>query len=86
LERILKLDDGNDGVAFDHVVRACGKVLTNSVGCLCLKQKEEQMAKESKRVKSEAGKAMHSSSKVTRSLAGEVLRQAQKGRKKAPKR
>jgi hypothetical protein len=44
------------------------------------------MANESKRVKSEAGKAMHSSSKVTRSLAGEVLRQAQKGPKKAPKK
>ena len=35
------------------------------------------MAKESKRVKSEAGKAMHSKNRVTRSLAGEVLRQAQ---------
>jgi hypothetical protein len=40
------------------------------------------MAKESKRVKSEAGKAMHSKSKVTRSLAGEVLRQAQKPKKR----
>lgn len=36
------------------------------------------MANESKRVKSEAGKAMHSKNKTTRSLAGEVLRQAQK--------
>ena len=46
------------------------------------------MARESKRVKSEAGKAMHSKSKVTRSLAGEVLRQAQKkrGGKRSPKR
>jgi hypothetical protein len=46
------------------------------------------MAKESKRVKSEAGKAMHSKNKVTRSLAGEVLRQAQKSRgpKRSPKR
>ena len=33
------------------------------------------MAKKSKRVKSEAGKAMHSKNKVTRSLAGKVLRQ-----------
>jgi hypothetical protein len=46
------------------------------------------MANESKRVKSEAGKAMHSKSKVTRSLAGEVLRQAQKdgGKKSSPKK
>jgi hypothetical protein len=36
------------------------------------------MPKESKRVKTEAGKAMHSKSKSERSLAGEVLRQAQK--------
>lgn len=43
------------------------------------------MAKESKRVKKEAGKAMHSRSKRERSLAGEVLRQAvgQKGKGKA---
>jgi hypothetical protein len=40
------------------------------------------MARESKRVKSEAGRAMHSPSKVTRSLAGEVLRQAQRKRSK----
>ena len=40
------------------------------------------MAKESKRVKSEAGKAMHSRSKRERSLAGEVLRQAQSRRGK----
>jgi hypothetical protein len=38
------------------------------------------MAKESKRVKTEAGKAMHSKSKRERSLAGEVLRQGQKRR------
>jgi hypothetical protein len=38
------------------------------------------MANESKRVKSEAGQAMHSKSKRERSLAGEVLRQAQKSR------
>jgi hypothetical protein len=46
------------------------------------------MANESKRVKSEAGKGMHSKSKITRSLAGEVLRQAQKTRrgKRATKR
>jgi hypothetical protein len=46
------------------------------------------MARESKRVTSEAGKAMHSKSKVTRSLAGEVLRQAQKRktRKAAPRK
>jgi len=48
------------------------------------------MAKESTRVKSEAGKAMHARNKVTRSLAGEVLRQAQtpkkSGGKRAPKR
>ncbi len=47
------------------------------------------MANESKRVKSEAGKAMHAKNKVTRSLAGEVLRQAQKdgGKKKtSPKK
>ena len=46
------------------------------------------MANESKRVKSEAGKAMHSNSKVTRSLAGEVLRQAQnrRGSKRSAKR
>jgi hypothetical protein len=36
------------------------------------------MANESKRVTSEAGKAMHSKDKTKRSLAGEVLRQAQK--------
>ena len=44
------------------------------------------MARESKRVVSEAARAMHSRSKVKRSLAGEVLRQAQKcapGRKSA---
>jgi hypothetical protein len=40
------------------------------------------MAKESKRVKTEAGKAMHSKSKRERSLAGEVLRQGQKRRGK----
>jgi hypothetical protein len=40
------------------------------------------MARESKRVKSEAGQAMHSGSKRERSLAGEVLRQGQKRRKK----
>ena len=40
------------------------------------------MAKESKRVKSEAGKAMHSRSKRERSLAGEVLRQAQRRKSK----
>jgi hypothetical protein len=50
------------------------------------------MANESDRVKSEAGKGMHSKSKLTRSLAGEVLRQAQKSRgtkrslKRSPKR
>jgi hypothetical protein len=36
------------------------------------------MANESKRVKTEAGKAMHSKSKRERSLAGEVLRQAKR--------
>jgi hypothetical protein len=48
----------------------------------------KDMANESKRVKSEAGKAMRSKSKITRSLAGEVLRQAQKKRrgKRATKR
>jgi hypothetical protein len=40
------------------------------------------MAKESKRVKSEAGQALHSKSKRERSLAGEVLRQSQKRRTK----
>jgi hypothetical protein len=40
------------------------------------------MAEESERVKSEAGKAMHSSDRVKRSLAGEVLRQAEKKRKR----
>jgi hypothetical protein len=40
------------------------------------------MANESKRVKTEAGKVMHSKSKRERSLAGEVLRQAQKRRGK----
>jgi hypothetical protein len=34
------------------------------------------MARESKRVLSEAGAAMHSRIKIERSLAGEVLRQA----------
>lgn len=40
------------------------------------------MARESKRVKSEAGRGMQSKSKVTRSLSGEVLRQGQKRRPK----
>jgi hypothetical protein len=40
------------------------------------------MARESERVKSEAGQAMHSKSKRERSLAGEVLRQGQKKRTK----
>jgi hypothetical protein len=40
------------------------------------------MARESKRVKSEAGRAMHSRDKEKRSLAGEVLRQGQKRRGK----
>ena len=46
------------------------------------------MARESERVKSEAGRGMHSKSKITRSLSGEVLRQAQKkrGGKRSPKR
>jgi hypothetical protein len=40
------------------------------------------MARESKRVLGEAGKAMHSKDKVKRSLAGEVLRQSQKRKTK----
>jgi len=63
--------------------------LGNSLRRLCFR-KERDMAKESTRVKSEAGKAMHARNKVTRSLAGEVLRQAQtpkkSGSKRSPKR
>ena len=40
------------------------------------------MARESKRVLSEAGRGMHSRSKEERSLAGEVLRQSQKRKAK----
>lgn len=40
------------------------------------------MARESDRVKSEAGRGMHSKDKVKRSLSGEVLRQGQKRRPK----
>jgi hypothetical protein len=45
------------------------------------RKEESVMADESNLVKSEAGKAMHSKDKVKRSLAGEVLRQAQKPNK-----
>lgn len=43
---------------------------------------EEIMARESKRIISEAGRAMHSRNKTERSLAGEVLRQSQKRKTK----
>lgn len=52
-----------------------------------LNERGQVMARESKRIVSEAGRGMHSRSKVERSLAGEVLRQSQKRKaKRSPAR